>query len=1856
MQRMPLAITTFIFIILGTLGLYSKAEIEQVDPQAAPWVENISPYTDNRIEEDQAFILQFNDPVAAADIIQNTWCSVEGLGERVPVRLLNDKDRADILATQGLAREALKHPLHIATLACNRRLSANTKVQLIYGNKTTPSREQRFNYQVREPFKASFSCERANAQSQCLPIRPMVLQFNAPVAIKDLKKIRLVGEKINLKPLIPDNSSAKNALAESVSFASALPEQGKFSIEIPKNLKDASGRELYNADDFPLSVATDSMPPLAKFAASPFGIVERFAEPNGVALLPVTLRNVETTAKGKISSYQPTTDVDIIQWFKKVQKYDGTSLPRLTANKDLGKNVAKSIDASDKDYVQTRMLSLLAGQAGTKTVDLPTPVQKPQPFEVVGIPLSAGFHVLEIASQDLGASLLDTRHGAQRTMYVRTSALVTNLGVHFKLGRENALAWVTTLDKGLPAAGARVRVSDCKGREVASGSTDAQGIVQLSGIPPEPPSCIGDNVYINAYFVSARTKPSISSGKDTLEDMAFTWSDWNRGIEPWRFNLPTNRSAQVEEVAHTIFDRTLLRAGETVSMKHVLRTLTGKGFGLSPQHPGSLSITHVGSGQNYTQTVNWRKTATGGMSAESSFNIPPAAKLGLYQVELLGGANDRRYSTGEFRVEEFRLPILEGRIAPALKQTLVNVAKLPLQVQVNYVSGGGASQLPVQVSALVRSKYLGFEAYNDFQFSPPRADLEPSPNGGEEDTDSPLDGRVIMDNAPLVLDKNGNGAMVLEAIPSSQQPQELLLEASFPDPNGEVQTLRSTQTLWPAGVVAGIKTDGWVSNQGTVKFQALALDLNGKPKPGVSLQVTAVSRTFSSVRKRMVGGFYSYENKVHTEKLGSVCSGNSDERGLLLCETTLRASGEVELVVTAKDTDGNRIQAASSVYITKQGELWFGGDNNDRIDLLPEKRAYAPGAIAKFQVRMPFRYATALVAVEREGILHSEVVQLNGKDPTISLKVQPHWGPNVYVSVLALRGRLREVPWYSFFSWGYKAPREWWSSFWYEGREYIAPTALVDLSKPAFRLGVTEIQVNPDAHRLEVSVTANKESYAVREQAKLTIQVKLPNGKPAANAEVAVAAVDQALLELMPNNSWDLLGAMLERRSWGVETSTAQMEIIGRRHYGRKAVAPGGGGGNGGTRELLDTLLLWKPAVKLDAEGKAQVIVPLNDALSSFKIVAVADASTGLFGTGSTTIRSTQNLQIIQGLPPLVRENDQYRAQITLRNTTKQAMKVRVTPRATLLNVPVQTIDVPAGQAREVAWTVNAPNGLALTHNGSIMWEIEVQDTLSGARDALKISQRIIPAIPLTVRQSTLLQMDGPRQLDVLLPPDALASRGGIKVTMQARLADGMPSVMDWFANYAYSCLEQKVSKSIGLRDVKLWQSVQMQMPGYLDSDGLVSYFPPRDGEAHRGSDTLTAYLLAVSHEAAALNPAFALNAEYRSKMEQGLIAFVEGRIQREVWSPRKDLEMRKLAAIEALSRYGKAEARMLQSINITPDLWPTHAVIDWLNILRRVKDVAERDKRLAETQQILRSRIRYTGSKMLFSTEKNDYWWWLMHNSDTNGARLILSVLNDAAWKDDLGRLTSGLMARQNKGVWQTTTANLWGSLAMQKFSATMEATPVTGTTQLGTGSATTRFDWGKKDATLSALLPWSQSQPQPPLHMSHQGGGKPWVTVQTLAAVQVSSPQFAGYQLKKTIIPVEQAHKNLPVGSYTRGDVLRIRLEVVASADMTWAVISDPIPAGATILGNKLGRDSDIATQGERSGADDGSAFDERSFEGYRSYYSFLPKGRVSMEYTIRLNNAGEFSLPASRVEAMYAPEMFGELPNLPIKVLPQ
>lgn len=1837
---------------------------------AGPSVLEVWPQTYEAIDESQSFMLQLNGPATAQSLAEHVYCSAQDLGERIPINVL------DAAQTNAL-RQALKldgQGVYVG-LECKRRLTAGSSMQLVYGTGVVmPSgvrnrSAQTFDYQVREAFTAEMRCQRERANAGCLPIRDVVLSFSAPVPAVQAKAVQLV--QGNQKIAATLDSDAATTVTE-LRFKGPFTPSAKYQLQLPADLQDDAGRSLANAASFPLTVAMGDTPPLVKFAAAPFGVLERLAEGSeGVAVLPVTVRNGEAMdgaahSAAQVRHLRVQQDADIIRWWDLLQRYDRGYVDRKQAGKELHAALPKPIDEDDAHMVATRTVSLLQGQSRVGSVQLPKVKNaEASDSEVVGIPLKKpGFHVLEVESPRLGAALLDERLGAQRSMFVRTSALVTNLAVHLKLGRDGSAVWVTSLDKGQPVAGAKVQVSDCRGRAHDSGQTDAQGLLLLPDLGKDAPRC-EEHEGSGQWFVSAR------HSKEGVEDLAFVWSDWQRGIEPWRFNVPTGWGSAPELTAHTVLDRNLVRAGETVSMKHFVRTQTLQGLALPKDWPVEVLITHVGSNQQYQQRLQWSDTRNGGRNAISSFAVPKAAKLGLYTVELRwpegAEGGQRSIQSGEFRVEAFRLPVFQGSVQPLDKGALVQPKILPVAVNLSYLNGGAASGQEVQVSALLRERSVHFERWNAYSFASPRAADE----ADRETQDASTDGsQLVADKLALKLDAQGQGKVDIADLPALTQAKDLVLEASFADPNGEIQTLRSTHTLWPAAVLAGIRTEGWMSVGRKMRLQALAVDAQGNPQANVPLKVEAVHHTTTSTRKRLVGGFYSYDNQRSSKNLGTVCSGKSDARGLLLCEVQVVEAGEVELIATAQDSQGRSARAADTVWVTGQGELWFGGQDHDRMDVLLEQASYTPGETAKLQVRMPFREATALVSIEREGVLQAQVMQLKGQDPTIELPVQAGWGPNVYVSVLALRGRLYEVPWYSFFTWGYQAPRQWWHAFWHGGKEYVAPTAMVDLSKPAFRLGVAELQVQDKSQQLNVTVQADKSSYQIRDKAKVTIRATLPDGKPAAHAEVAVAAVDKALLELSPNRSWNLRSALWQRRNWSVETATAQMEVVGRRHYGRKAAAPGGGGGTGApTRELLDTLLLWQPQVQLDAQGQAVVEVPLNDALTSFTIVAVADDGVQRFGTGSMDIRTMQDLQLISGLPPVVREGDSFTAMLTVRNSTAQPMQVQLTPKSQDIQLDAQTLEVPAQSAREVTWAITVPSHLAQAAEGELHWTIEAQDSKTGARDALAVQQRLLPAVPVAVQQAMLTQIDGHWEQSLQWPEQALPGKGGVRLNFSSQIAggaQGLPGLRDWWAAYPYVCLEQTVGKAMGLRDVALWQSTMEQLPTYLDDDGLALYFPPQGARHAQGSDALTAHLLSLHYAMQPIDRQFALPQAERTRMETGLIGFVEGRVERQHWSPRKDLDVRKLAAIAALAQAGKARPAMLHSVQIAPNNWPTHAVIDWLRILQRMPDVPQRQTRLEEVQQVLKTRLSYQGTQVGFSTEAQDQWWWLMQSTDTNVARLLLTTMDDAAWDAERARLVSGLVARQKQGHWGTTVANNWADVALSQFSQRFEKEPVTGNTTALLGTATQTVHWDQADSAQaprddvpvgsaavsdgrSLFLPWGERR-MGQLSVQHRGSGKPWVTLQSMAAVPRTQAFNAGYGVKKTITPVQGANAQ----AWKRGDMVRVRLEVDASADMTWVALSDPIPAGATILGSGLDRDSEVGQQGEAASSEGPwPAFVERGQDSYRVYWEHLPQGKAVVEYTLRLNNAGDFALPPTRVEALYAPEMRGEAPNARWKV---
>jgi alpha-2-macroglobulin len=115
-----------------------------------------------------------------------------------------------------------------------------------------------------------------------------------------------------------------------------------------------------------------------------------------------------------------------------------------------------------------------------------------------------------------------------------------------------------------------------------------------------------------------------------------------------------------------------------------------------------------------------------------------------------------------------------------------------------------------------------------------------------------------------------------------------------------------------------------------------------------------------------------------------------------------------------------------------------------------------------------------------------------------------------------------------------------------------------------------------------------------------------------------------------------------------------------------------------------------------------------------------------------------------------------------------------------------------------------------------------------------------------------------------------------------------------------------------------------------------------------------------------------------------------------------------------------------------------------------------------------------------------------------------------------------------------------------MERFRRAFEAEPIAGVTSTELG-VRQELVWSPKSRGGSLDHPWPPA-PQP-LAIEHRGTGRPWVMVQSLAAIPLKEPLSSGYRITRTVIPIERQAPD----RWSRDDVLRVTLEIEAQADMT-------------------------------------------------------------------------------------------------------
>ncbi|MBR0553314.1 alpha-2-macroglobulin family protein [Stakelama marina] len=1778
----------------------------------------------SEIDEDQVFLIAANLPADPVSVAENAYCAVDGIGEKIPVDVLKPELAGDLLTKLGPNRWQVRSFLErggiaedlpddpklrgqalsaVTALKCRRPLPPGRDMALVWGAgiKSKSGRvagtDQRFDYEVRKPFTARFECSRVNPQAGCNPLTDAHVRFSARVPRSKLAGLHLEfpdGRKV--APTLSDDDK-RHATLSDLTFKAPLPVDTTAKLVLPAAIRDLSGRGLANAERFPLDIRIDEAPPLVKFAA-PFGILE--AKEGGV--LPVTVRGVEPVLQGMNRNLRATgkslrvagSDGAVAEWLRKVDKAGDYKVETVTRN---GKQVR--INRTGENPVLT------AADAHRFTLK---PAGKGKAFEVVGIPLGKpGFYVVELASPALGRALL----GRDQTRYVATAALVTNMAVHFKWGRANSLAWITSLDSGKPVGGADVRVTDsCTGKLLAHGRTDGEGRLLIPDGLPEPDgygSCERKDGP-HPLMVSAR-----SGG-----DYSFTLTNWDKGIAPYDFELPFGYSSP-EPVFHTIFDRALVRQGETIHMKHIVRKQVAKGFAVEGGMKGTLRLSHRGSDTQFDLPVTIDARGVG----ESMWHVPQGAPMGEYDLRFIIG--DKTIWTDQtFRVDEYRLPTMKATVSGP-KEAQVKPHVVPLDLYVGYLSGGGAANLPVETRVGYFETALHPDGYEDYSFSADKVTEGVQPLNGDNEVDetNPLPPTQTM---PITLKGDGTARVAIDVPQTVDQPTNMLVEMDYPDANGEVLTASRRIPLYTSGVQLGIRTDGWMMRADDLRLKFIALDTDGKPLKDKKVSVALYSREILTARRRLIGGFYAYDNQRKTTRLDEGCTATTDKLGRAECKLDPGLSGEIYAVATTTDAAGNVARAGTSVWLAGDDDWWFGGDNGDRMDVIPEQQEYKAGETARFQVRMPFRQATALVTVEREGVLSSFVTKLSGKDPVVEVPMPGAYAPDVYVSVLAVRGRVG-----GWRLWLADLARRWHLPFF--SRDVAKPTATVDLAKPAYRLGIAKVKVGWDAHRLNVRVAANETRYSPRDTASVAFQVLTPDGKAARNADVAFVAVDEALLQLAPNDSWDVLKAMMGDRPLSVLTSTAQMQVVGKRHYGRKAVAAGGGGGGGDlsglNRENFKPVLLWKGHVPLDQRGIGRIRVPLSDALSSFRLVAIATDGDGMFGTGQTTVRTAQDLSIFSGVPPLVRTGDFVANAFTLRNGSDHPMKVTATvavnPRVATGH-PL-TVTIPPGGAAPVAWNMTVPEGI-----DQLTWQVSARDASGRSTDRLSVTQKVIPAVPVETWSSTLTRASG--TIAIAPPGGALPGRGDVTVALSDTLAPPLTGVRSYMAEYPYGCFEQKLSQAVALGDQQAWRGLAAEIPVYLDRDGLLRYFP---SDQLQGSEALTAYVLSLTAEAGLEIPDGP-----RGRMLDGMRAVLDGRLRHEDYG---DVRLQRVAAFAALARQGAASADMLGQIGLPVTQMPTASLADYLMALGKVPGLANGPQLRVEAEAELRKRLAYEGTR-LDITDSEDTAWWLMASNDESAIKAMMATMGRPGWNEDTPKMMVGVAQRLRHGHWDTTTANAWGSVAVRNFMRAYPAEAIAGVTTASLGGQSVSRKWPVSGNARTLRLPLPENQSR--LTLSQAGGAAPWALVSVRAAVPLKQPVAAGYRMTRR---VEVVQARTP-GKLTRGDVVKVTISVNASAARSWVVIDDPVPAGATIVSNLGGQSQMLGGEGGTSTGISPS-YVERGQDSWRAYYGWMPEGDLTVSYVMRLNGAGHFNLPPTRVEAMYSPAIHAAVPNQPMTV---
>ena len=807
-----------------------------------------------------------------------------------------------------------------------------------------------------------------------------------------------------------------------------------------------------------------------------------------------------------------------------------------------------------------------------------------------------------------------------------TIVQVTNLGITVKDSPQSTLVFVTRLDNGQPVADARVAVVNTRNDRVWQGTTGRDGVVLAPAMPLREP----DDWYELSFIVTAE--------KDG--DFSYVASNWNEGIMPWDFDVPYQLWEATDILRGSVFtDRGVYKPGEPVHIKAIIRTDTPTGIRLMP----AGSAIDIRAFDSRNQEVDRRTiTLNRWSSAEWTWTVPAGATLGNYRIQAMIPGSERpqgndanpprragewlKRVNGSFLVAAYRKPDFRVDTTltakPAVAGTTLNAT-----ATARYLFGNALASRPVSWT-LTREPDLSvppqvLEKYPDDQYT----------FGYYPDTENRGEERVAGEKASLTA--AGTFTIDLPTDRRADFAHRYTFEADVEDISRQHISNRSSVVLSPAPFRIGVRRPANFADTKTgTSIDVVAVDDGGNAVTGIPITVSVIRVQWNSVRRAEGSGFYSWDTERLELPAGEFTI--TSAAAPVPVKIPVAEGGFYMIRAVGRDTANNQTRTDSSFYALGPGYTAWQRFDHNRITLEPEKKTWKPGDTARIMVQSPWESATALLTVEREGIRRYERFSLTSTQQTVEVPITEADIPNVYVSVLLIRGRTSTDP----------------------GQDGSDP------GKPQFKLGYTQLNVADDSKKLAVTVSADRPEYRPANTAKVSVVVHDAADRPAAS-EVTLWAVDYGVLSLTDYRAPDLVSAVYQRKALQVMTEDNRQRIVSRRVLTPKGAGEGGGGGKeSGFRQDFRPLAFWLGSVETDRTGRATKDVTLPDSLTTYRIMAVAGDTSSRFGSANAEIRVSKPITMLASFPRFLALGDRASFGAVVNNTLTTGGTATVTIRS----------------------------------------------------------------------------------------------------------------------------------------------------------------------------------------------------------------------------------------------------------------------------------------------------------------------------------------------------------------------------------------------------------------------------------------------------------------------------------------------------------------------------------------------------------------------------------------------------------------